>query len=383
MFKVVEKANVLAKCMLAKPQIVHTPIRQVRPMSTLYKSVVPTTYQTTRVQMNNSWNLAFSRSFKNNAEDNDFDAPSFEDKPRSFERRGRRDNRNNKQKFQPRVTKIVTIRGMFGEKASEDQIRQTFSQFEIAPNGITILRDPVSQIPSGIIFVEFVSEDVAAQAISWAKEQSVSGERIACHASSEEERDAVIEDHKQPSQVITCRVPFQATEQDMLNLFDGFHISNMVVGHGAAFIKFSSAEEAQTALQKQGLALGNRQVFPKPSIEFDLRRAKLRPVKVLKARGAPRDATESDYRTLFDGLTVTRVVSTFRDKDGTTVNGPTFVEFATEEELNEALKRDRQKIGERYVLLNRSSPKERNLALNPREPGSYGNNQNRGGRSEF
>jgi len=378
MFKVVEKANVLAKCILAKPT--HTPmIRQVRPMSTLYKSTVASTFQRTRVQMNNSWNLAFTRSYKN--QDNDFEAPNFdEEKPRSFERRPKKDQ-NRRQRFQPRITKIVTVRGMFGEKATEDNIKQTFNQFEIAPNGITILRDPVSQIPSGIIFVEFVSEDVAAQAVSWAKEQQGT-ERVTAHPSSEEERDAVIQDHKQPSQVVTCKVPFQATEQDIMNLFDGFNISAVVVGHGSAFIRFNSAEEAQAAMQKQGLAIGNRPVNAKPSLEFDLRRAKLRPVKVLKARGAPRDATESDYRTLFDGLTVTRVVSTFRDKDGTTVNGPTFVEFATEEELNEALKRDRQKIGERYVLLNRSSPKERNLALNPREPGSYGN-QNRGGRSEY
>uniref|UniRef100_T1E5L2 G-rich sequence factor 1 n=1 Tax=Crotalus horridus TaxID=35024 RepID=T1E5L2_CROHD len=163
-------------------------------------------------------------------------------------------------------------------------------------------------------------------------------------------------------------LPYDCTEEDVLNFFSGSKIRNGLEGihfllyrdgkrRGDAIVELESEQDVMNALNKHRKYLGQRyvEVFEIHNKDVDtlMRSLKFRsaPVNndgVVRLRGLPYRCTEVDITEFFSGLTIQDIVFVF-DYDGRRKTGEAFVQFATPEMANKALLKHKEEIGNRYI----------------------------------
>lgn len=297
----------------------------------------------------------------------------FQRRPRGegFQRRPPRD-----------ASHVVVIRGLNESKANEAEVRNMFPGAEIVADGVQVLKDSKGK-SLGAVFVEFSSSEEATRALDAYRETQRATERdpesagVAVRSSSPEEREAAAASASVPSTyVVLKRLPYAATEEEIKNIFTGLNVESVSVGNGSGVVKFATAEDAARALEKNGTEFARRPIVVTSGLEMDFKYSSARPPKIIRVRGAPVGATETDYRKFFDGLEITRFNATSREGiAGRIVPGDVFIEFATPEDAAKALKMDRQNMGDRYLQIYKSAHRERANRLNPNNarPGGFGN----------
>ncbi|XP_030628942.1 G-rich sequence factor 1 [Chanos chanos] len=162
-------------------------------------------------------------------------------------------------------------------------------------------------------------------------------------------------------------LPWSCTPQDLMDFFsecrirdglNGIHLTQHRDGrpNGQAIIELESEEDVSKALEKHRQYMGHRYVEVYEVTDRDAEVLLSASVAeqsvrdgVVRLRGLPFSCTERDVIQFFSGLEIV--------KDGVTLvmdhrmrrSGDAFVQFASQEMAEEALKRDREIIGNRYI----------------------------------
>ncbi|XP_048838362.1 heterogeneous nuclear ribonucleoprotein H2-like isoform X2 [Brienomyrus brachyistius] len=161
-------------------------------------------------------------------------------------------------------------------------------------------------------------------------------------------------------------LPWSCTAEDLLAFFsdckirdgvNGIHLMQKENGQpsGKAFIEMERKEDLQKALRKHRHYLGPRYVEVKEASDHDIEGLQAAPAQrsaqdgVVKLQGLPYSCTVEDVTQFFSGLDIVENgVKFVLDKRGRS-SGIAFVEFASQEMADLALKRDREEIGNRYI----------------------------------
>ncbi|XP_027133260.1 G-rich sequence factor 1 [Larimichthys crocea] len=163
-------------------------------------------------------------------------------------------------------------------------------------------------------------------------------------------------------------LPWSCSAQDLLQFFSecrirdgvkGIHLTlnRMGAPSGQAFIEMEHEEDVSKALEKHRQYLGPRYVevfeVTNSDAEVILKNAVHVPADdgVVRLRGLPYSCTESDIVQFFSGLDIVEngitIVTDYQRRN----TGEAFVQFSSQQEADEALQRDRDVIGNRYIEL--------------------------------
>lgn len=163
-------------------------------------------------------------------------------------------------------------------------------------------------------------------------------------------------------------LPWSCTAQDLLQFFSecrvrdglkGIHLTTDRLGRpsGQAFIEMAHEEDIIKALQKHRQYLGPRYVevyeVTNSDAEVILKRAVQNPSAdaVVRLRGLPYTSTEADIAQFFSGLDIMdKGIIIVTDRRGRN-SGEAYVQFCSQDAADEALSRDREMIGNRYIEL--------------------------------
>lgn len=161
-------------------------------------------------------------------------------------------------------------------------------------------------------------------------------------------------------------LPWSCTAQDILQFFSdcrirdgvrGIHLTVDGLGRptGEAFIEVEHEEDVSKALEKHRQYLGHRYVevfeVTNRDAEVILKEAVQAVGKrtVVRIRGLPYSCTKADIEQFFSGLEIVDNGITFIDTLEGRNTGQAFVQFSSEKAADEALQRDRETIGHRYI----------------------------------
>ncbi|XP_051958968.1 G-rich sequence factor 1-like [Xyrauchen texanus] len=161
-------------------------------------------------------------------------------------------------------------------------------------------------------------------------------------------------------------LPWSCTQEDLMNFFSdcrirgglqGIHIMNNRNGRptGQAFIELEHEEDVGKALDRHKQYLGQRyvEVYEVTNSDADAILMSTEESSesdgVVRLRGLPFSCTEKDIIQFFSGLDIV--------EDGVTIvlnrkgrnSGDAFVQFATKEIAENALKKNKEVIGNRYI----------------------------------
>lgn len=276
-------------------------------------------------------------------------------------------------------TGVVRMRGLPFE-ATKAEIRAFFADISVKDTDIFIVSRPDGKA-SGEAFVLFASEADAERALTKDKEKL--GDRwidlFPTNKGSLYQRVGVgVKMAAKPDAgfrgVLRMRgIPFTAGVEEIRTFFRGYKLQDhgvFVVNGGdwrptgEAYVLFDSEEEAERAfkaLDKQ--KIGERWIELFRSTKGDLYTATVRstvlgmerggalyaqtPMTCVKLRGLPYNVTENHIFTFFQGLTV---IGSFICKDVMTrPTGEGFVEFASVDDCQLAMSRNRESMMDRYV----------------------------------
>ncbi|KAF3695400.1 G-rich sequence factor 1 [Channa argus] len=160
--------------------------------------------------------------------------------------------------------------------------------------------------------------------------------------------------------------PWSCTAQDLLQFFSecrirdgvkGIHLTVDKLGRpsGRAFIEMEHEEDVSKALEKHRQYLGPRYVevfeVTNSDAEAILKKALQTPARdgVVRLRGLPFSCTEADIVQFFSGLDIVENGITLVTDQRGRKSGEAFVQFSSQEVADEALQRDREVIGNRYI----------------------------------
>ncbi|KAM3955009.1 heterogeneous nuclear ribonucleoprotein H2 [Aphomia sociella] len=181
-------------------------------------------------------------------------------------------------------------------------------------------------------------------------------------------------------------LPFSTTAEDVLDFLrdvnvvndkDGVHMTEVRPGRpsGECFVEVESQEDVENALKKDKENMGKRyiEIFStdRQDMEWALNAMRQNEngfndglpnvtddMGIVKLRGLPFGCSKDEIIQFFDGLTVAvDGVHLLSDHTGR-ASGEAFVHFVDKESAQEALNRDREKIGHRYIEVFRSSADE-------------------------
>ncbi|XP_032373041.1 G-rich sequence factor 1 [Etheostoma spectabile] len=161
-------------------------------------------------------------------------------------------------------------------------------------------------------------------------------------------------------------LPWSCSAQDLLQFFPecrirdgvkGIHLTVDRLGRssGQAFIEMEHEEDVSKALEKHRHYLGPRYVevyeVTNSDAEAILKKAVQAPAEngVVRLRGLPFSCTEADIVQFFSGLDIVENGITFVTDHKGRNSGEAFVQFSSQEAAEEALQRDREIIGNRYI----------------------------------
>lgn len=178
-------------------------------------------------------------------------------------------------------------------------------------------------------------------------------------------------------------LPWSCTAQDLLHFFSecriregvkGIHLTADRLGRpsGRAFVELEHEEDVSKALEKHRQYLGPRyvEVFEVTNSDAESILKSAAPALaergVVMLRGLPFSATEDDVINFFSGLDIKEqgvtMVTDFRGRH----SGEAFVEFSSQRAADEALQRDRELMGSRYIEVFPSRPEEIHSTLKRR-----------------
>nr|XP_040052137.1 G-rich sequence factor 1 [Gasterosteus aculeatus aculeatus] len=162
-------------------------------------------------------------------------------------------------------------------------------------------------------------------------------------------------------------LPWGCSAQDLLQFFSecrirdgvkGIHLTADRAGRssGQAFIEMEHEEDVGKALEKHRQYLGPRYVevyeVTNSDAEAILKKAAQAPAgseAVVRIRGLPYSSTKDDIVQFFSGLDIAEDgITVVTDRKGRN-SGEAFVQFSSQQAADEALQRDREVIGERYI----------------------------------
>ncbi|XP_064792605.1 G-rich sequence factor 1 [Oncorhynchus masou masou] len=161
-------------------------------------------------------------------------------------------------------------------------------------------------------------------------------------------------------------LPWSCTTDDLIQFFSECRVRDGVKGihltvnrdgkpNGQAFIELEHEEDVSKALEKHRQYLGPRYVevfeVTNSDAEAILKKSVQLPARdgVVRIRGLPYSCTETDVLLFFSGLDVTEDgVTLVTDHRGRN-SGEAYVQFLSQEHADEALTRDREVIGNRYI----------------------------------
>ncbi|KAK5870733.1 hypothetical protein PBY51_003656 [Eleginops maclovinus] len=161
-------------------------------------------------------------------------------------------------------------------------------------------------------------------------------------------------------------LPWSCSTQDLLQFFSecrildgerGIHIAVDTQGRasGAAIIQMEHEDDVRKALEKHRQYLGPRyvEVYEVNTSDADeiLKKAIKVPsdLGVVRIRGLPFSCTENDIVQFFSGLEIVGNGITFVKNRRGKNSGEAYVQFSSKEAADEALQRDRELIGHRYI----------------------------------
>jgi len=267
------------------------------------------------------------------------------------------------------ISNVIFIRGIPEAKATTQEIGNMVTGLNVI--SVTPVKNAKGKY-TDVVYAEMASSEDAFGALRALRSLSSPTEPLNLRPASPDEREKAIADAAQPQTCVSVRrLAFHASEEEVRNIFAGLDITHISVGNGQALIKFAKPEDAAKAIaEKNNVEVGRRTILVGEAlpVEYDFHAA--RPIRMVRVRGAPPTATEQDFRTFFEGMDVVSVTITTREGiSGRTIPGDAFVEFADPSQLASAMKLDRQSMGDRYLQVFRSSPKERRMRLEgPRRP---------------
>lgn len=197
-------------------------------------------------------------------------------------------------------------------------------------------------------------------------------------------------------------LPWSVTHQEILDFLKGVNVVNDQKGihlvtnrwdgknTGEAFVELETEEDEERAFKHNKESLGHRyiEIFSASNeeAEFAIRKP-VQPSNVVKLRGLPYAITEDMIEEFFSGLDIKP------DREGILIvvdrrgraTGEAYVQFETQDETEQALKLNREKIGHRYIEIFRSSVAEMRRSSSGR-PGPYDKKDrggSRGGGNDF
>ncbi|XP_026481921.1 heterogeneous nuclear ribonucleoprotein F-like isoform X2 [Ctenocephalides felis] len=177
--------------------------------------------------------------------------------------------------------------------------------------------------------------------------------------------------HKPGEYIAKLRgLPWGATQNEILKFFDDCEVVNERDGvhiimskdnrpSGEAFVEFASANDLEKALKKDRCHMGSRyiEVFrSRPSqFEYAIQSQFTERDACVKLRGLPFHSTKDDIINFFKDLKIIPNGITMVKEGSGRASGEAFVQFASMEDADEALKKHREKIEYRYIEVFRSS----------------------------
>ncbi|XP_053605283.1 heterogeneous nuclear ribonucleoprotein H2-like [Plodia interpunctella] len=188
------------------------------------------------------------------------------------------------------------------------------------------------------------------------------------------------------SHIVKLRgLPFSTTVEDVLDFLTGVNVVNGKEGvhltevrpgrpSGECFVEVESQDDVEAALKKDKENMGKRyiEVFSTDRQDMEWALNAMRQSEngfdgipnvtddmgIVKLRGLPFGCSKEEIIQFFDGLTVApdgvHLLSDFSGR----ASGEAFVHFVDKESAQEALNRDREKIGHRYIEVFISSADE-------------------------
>ncbi|XP_071340023.1 G-rich sequence factor 1 [Trachinotus anak] len=161
-------------------------------------------------------------------------------------------------------------------------------------------------------------------------------------------------------------IPWSCSAQDLLQFFsecrirdgvNGIHLTVDRLGRpsGRAFIEMEHEADVSKALEKHRQYLGQRYLevyeVTNRDAETILKKAVQPPPDspVVRLRGLPFTCTEDDIVQFFSGLEIMENGITIVTDHRGRRSGEAFVQFSSQESADEALQRDREVIGNRYI----------------------------------
>ncbi|XP_023944598.1 uncharacterized protein LOC112050538 isoform X1 [Bicyclus anynana] len=201
------------------------------------------------------------------------------------------------------------------------------------------------------------------------------------------------------SQIIKLRgLPFSTTVDDVLQFLsgisvvngkDGVHLTEVRPGRpsGECFVEVETQEDVEEALKKDKENMGKRyiEVFSTDRQDMEWALNAMRQSEngfesipnvsddygIVKLRGLPFGCSKEEIELFFDGLTVAQDgVHLLSDHTGR-ASGEAFVYFVDKQSAQDALGRDREKIGHRYIEVFISSPDEVRAYSSRMEGGAF------------
>lgn len=159
-------------------------------------------------------------------------------------------------------------------------------------------------------------------------------------------------------------LPWNAGTKDVADFLSPLVVEDDAINvvhntRGEAYVKFRKESEMETALRKDRNMLGRRYIEVFRSSIADAAKA-LEDVNskgqadgdyrgVVRMRGLPWSANDGDIRSFFEGLSIEKGgIHITLNREGRP-SGEAYVVFETEEDAKGALKRDKEKIGERWI----------------------------------
>ncbi|XP_030272468.1 G-rich sequence factor 1 [Sparus aurata] len=184
--------------------------------------------------------------------------------------------------------------------------------------------------------------------------------------------------------------PWSCSAEDLLHFFSdcsireglkGIHFTVSKSGRpsGQAFIEMETEMDVSKALEKHRQYLGRRyvEVYEVTNSEAEdiLKKSIQTPStsRVVRLRGLPFSSTEADIAQFFSGLDIAeKGVTIVPDHLGRN-SGEAFVQFASQEAADDALLRDKENIGNRYIEVFPSSADEIHVRMRSRNSSQSAN----------
>ncbi|XP_068156544.1 LOW QUALITY PROTEIN: heterogeneous nuclear ribonucleoprotein H2 [Drosophila tropicalis] len=186
-------------------------------------------------------------------------------------------------------------------------------------------------------------------------------------------------------------LPWSATHKEILDFLENVNVTNGSQGihlvtsrvdgknTGEAYVEVASQEDVEEARKLNKASMGHRyiEVFtatPKEAKEAMRKIGGHANAFVVKLRGLPYAVTEQQIEEFFTGLEIKtdrEGILFVMDRRGR-ATGEAFVQFESQDDTEQALGRNREKIGHRYIEIFRSSIAEMKRATGGGGPGGMG-----------